>query len=126
LSWRDIKIENIDAIEKCVAEFEITALRFFEELYEDEIIHYGAFKVKIYERQNMHSSSQGSGFTGFTNLRIKSPDGGYEGGIGFGATIEESLEETIRNFMSNLKKFKDEKKSGLNNEDLVLLAYDEF
>lgn len=57
MSWRDIKIQNIDAIEKCVAEFEITALRFFEELYEYDIIHYGAFKVKIYERQNMHSNS---------------------------------------------------------------------
>ncbi|MFU8648890.1 hypothetical protein ACNA06_16410 [Lysinibacillus sp. RSDA_15] len=50
MSWRDIKIDSLDAIEKCVAEFEITALRFFEEIFEENIIHYGAFKVKIYER----------------------------------------------------------------------------
>lgn len=129
MNWKDIKIDNVDYIEKCVAEFEITALDFFEDLYEDDIIHYGSFKVKVYEQQSLQSFSHESpGFTGFTNLRLKDSYGqdGYEGGMGFGRTLEEALENTIRNFMDNLKERKNQRKAGLYKEDLVLLAYDEF
>lgn len=128
MSWRNIKIAHIDYIEKCVAEFEITALNFFEEVYEDGFIHYGAFKVKIYEKQSMHIDNHEHGFTGFTNLRLKDPlnEGGYEGGVGFGHSIEQALESTIRNFTDNIKAYQANKKAGLSEDDFVLLNYDEF
>lgn len=120
LDWKDIRIENVDSIEKCVAEFEITALRFFEELFVGDIIHYGLFKVKIYESQTSPY------FSGFTNLRIRSPEGGYEGGYGSGISIELALENTVRNFMGDLMEYKRQKQSGLCEDDLVLLPYDEY
>lgn len=129
MSWKYIEIDHIDYIEKCVAEFEITALNFFETVYEGDTIHYGSFKVKIYESQNTQLNiDENEKFTGFTNLRLKDPLGlgGYEGGIGFGITIEQALEDTIRNFIGNIKDYKVEKKKGLCKEDFVLLSYDEF
>ncbi|MEC1178602.1 hypothetical protein P9B03_08920 [Metasolibacillus meyeri] len=124
MNWKNIKIAHIDCIEKCVAEFEITALKFFSEVCEDGIIHYGAFKVKIYERQSIHEN----GFTGVTNLRLADPlnKGGYEGGIGFGTSIEQALESTICNFTDNIKAYHAKKKTGLSKDDFVLLNYDEF
>lgn len=129
MSWKDLKIDHIDYIEKCVGEFEITALDFFETVYEGDTIHYGSFKVKIYESQNtLHNTDENDQFTGFTNLRLKDPLGlgGYEGGVGFGITIEQALENTIRNFIGNIKDYKVEKKKGLCIEDFVLLSYDEY
>lgn len=129
MSWKDLKIDHIDYIEKCVGEFEITALDFFETVYEGDTIHYGSFKVKIYESQNtLHNTDENDKFTGFTNLRLKDPLGlgGYEGGVGFGITIEQALENTIRNFIGNIKDYKVEKKKGLCIEDFVLLSYDEY
>lgn len=122
MNWKDIKIDGIDQIEKCIGEFEITALDFFENLYEGDILHYGSFKVKIYEGQN------NAEFTGFTNLRLIDSLGlgGYEGGTGFGTTIEQALEDTIQNFMNNLTEYNKTKKSGLTKEDFVLVSYDEF
>ncbi|MFL0582605.1 hypothetical protein ACH0B6_08535 [Solibacillus silvestris] len=129
MSWKDLKIDHIDYIEKCVGEFEITALDFFETVYEGDTIHYGSFKVKIYESQNtLHNTDENDKFTGFTNLRLKDPLGlgGYEGGVGFGITIEQALENTIRNLIGNIKDYKVEKKKGLCIEDFVLLSYDEY
>lgn len=129
MSWKDIKIDHIDYIEKCVAEFEITALDFFGKVYEGDTIHYGAFKVKVYEDQNIQLRPyENVGFTGFTNLRLKDSLGlgGYEGGIGFGITVEQALEDTIRNFTGNIMDYKVKKKMGLCKEDFVLLDYDEF
>jgi hypothetical protein len=120
LNWKDIRIENVESIEKCVAEFEISALHFFEELFEGDFIPYGLFKVKIYESQIS------SHFSGFTNLRIKTPEGGYEGGYGSGISVELALENTVRNFMGNLQEYKRQKQSGLYEDDLVLLPYDEY
>lgn len=116
MSWKDIKIDHIDYIEKCVAEFEITALDFFETVYEGDTIHYGSFKVKIYESQNTQPNiGENEKFTGFTNLRLKDSlgFGGYEGGIGFGITIEQALEDTVRNFIGNIKDYKVKKKRSL-------------
>lgn len=127
MNWKGIKIDNIEQIEKCVGEFEITALNFFERLFKGDTIHYGSFKVKIYENQNKFSNPYiNANFTGYTNLRIKDSTGGYEGGIGFGATMEEALENTVRNFMNNFTEYNEQKKRGLLKEDLVLLSYDEF
>lgn len=120
LDWKDIRIEGIESIDKCVAEFDISALNFLGELYEGDYIPYGLFKVKIYESQTS------SGFSGFTNLRLKTPEGGYEGGYGFGHSLEGALEDTVRNFMANLIEYKRLKRSGLCENDLVLLTYDEY
>ncbi len=120
LDWKDIRIENVACIEKCVAEFEISALNFFGELFEGDFIPYGLFKVKIYESQTS------SYFSGFTNLRIKTSEGGYEGGYGSGISIELSLENTVRNFMEELMEYKRQKQSGLCEDDLMLLPYDEY
>lgn len=129
MSWRDIKIDHIDYVEKCVGEFEITALRFFKKVYEGDTIHYGAFKVKVYENQNIQLRPyESNGFTGVTNLRLKDPMGlgGYEGGIGFGMTVEQALDETVRKFLRNIMDYKAEKKMGLCKEDFVLIDYNEF
>ena len=129
LSWRDIKIDHIDYVEKCVAEFEITALRFFKKVYEGDTIHYGAFKVKVYQNQNIQLRPyESTEFTGVTNLRLKDSMGlgGYEGGIGFGDTVEQALEDTVRNFFGNVMERKAMKKMGLCKEDFVLIDYDEF
>lgn len=120
MNWKDLKIENVESIEKCVAEFNISALNFLGELFEGDYIPYGLFKVKIYESQTS------SGFSGFTNLRLKTPEGGYEGGYGFGPSIEKALEITVRDFMKDLIEYKNNKKSGLYEDDLVLLTYDEY
>jgi len=124
LSWKDIKIDCIDEIEKCVGEFQISALDFFEDLYEGDTIHYGTFKVKIYENQK--SDTNDLNFTGYTNLKLIDLTGGFEGGIGFGETIEQALEDTIHNFIDKLSDFKKLKKKGLDKEDLTLVDYDEF
>lgn len=127
MSWKDIKINCIDEIEKCVGEFQISALDFFENLYEGDIIHYGTFKIKVYESQgNPINNSNDLNFTGYTNLKLVDPSGGFEGGIGFGGTIEQALEETIHNFIDKLVDYKEAKKKGLDKEDFILVDYDEF
>ncbi|MCP3742380.1 hypothetical protein [Rossellomorea sp. BNER] len=127
MGWKDIKIENVDQIEKCVAEFEITALDFFENLYDGDILHYGAFKVKVYETQIVQfNPDKDFNFIGYTNLKLKDSSGGYEGGIGSGVSLEQALEETIRDFMRKLTEYKAQKSAGLCKEDFVLVDYDEF
>lgn len=54
------------------------------------------FKVKIYEGQD-------GKFTGYTNLRIKDETGVAYGGVGFGNTIDEALEDTINYFLKMLE-----------------------
>jgi hypothetical protein len=85
--WKNIKIEGIAKIEKYVAEFDV---------WELNKTPWGKFKVKIVE------SSNGK-YTGYTNLQLKSiSDASSEGGVGFGNTIEEALEDTIRYFLCML------------------------
>lgn len=76
--------------------------------------------MKIYETQD------DSSFKGYTNLWITDSADGYEGGFGYGTSVEQALEETIRNFMDNLLEHKKNKQAGLSKEDLVLLPYDEY
>ncbi len=85
-SWKDIKIEDIASIKKCVAEFDIGELKKTP---------WAKFKIKIYERQD-------SSFYGYTNLQIKDEDGCPFGGVGYGETIEEALKSTIENFLEML------------------------
>ncbi|MBW5444445.1 hypothetical protein GE107_00005 [Cohnella sp. CFH 77786] len=84
--WKDIKIEGIARIEKCVAEFNI---------WELNLTPWAKFKIKIYEDTN-------GMFYGFTNLQLKSQFG-QEGGVGQGSTIEQALQDTIKNFLKMLR-----------------------
>lgn len=127
LDFKDIRINRVDMIEKFVAEFDITALRFFETIYAGDTIHYGAFKVKVYETNyNNDDAPEEIGFTGYTNLRLRDPDGKHEGGIGYGLTIEESLQKTTAYFLDLIEEYKLDKGTGLSKEDFVIIPYDEF
>lgn len=86
--WHDMKLENVGAIEKTVAEFTI---------WMTGVLPYAKMKVKVFENQ------LGS-YTGRTDLAIKRKvDSSPENGLGDGRTIEEALENTIKNFNNMLK-----------------------
>jgi hypothetical protein len=122
LSWKNIKIEKINNIEKLVAEFDITALDLLSDVFEDEIIHYGGFKVRVYETQDQGSVR----LTGYTNLKILDITGHYEGAVGFGNTIESALEKTIIHFMEKLDDCMSDKGSLLTSKDFKIIKHDEF
>jgi hypothetical protein len=84
--WQEIKIDGIAKITKCVAEFDVMELKHTP---------YAKFKVKIFE-------DAAGNFTGFTNLMAKDALGSPVAGVGYGSTIEEALEDTIRYFLSML------------------------
>jgi hypothetical protein len=96
MEWKDVKIEGIGIIEKCVGEFNV-----FETLKTP----YGKFKVKVYERQNGR-------YVGYTNLLLKDEDGCPFAGVGHGETIEQALYDTIRYFLDMLNE-----RECLNEED---------
>lgn len=107
--WKEIEIIGISAIEKCVAEFQV---------WEIETVPTGKFKVKIFENK------RGS-FKGFTNVGVivnESP----EFGVGSGNTIEMALEDTIRNFLSELNDKKTTKSNELTDEDFVWADPNDF
>jgi hypothetical protein len=86
--WKKLKIENIGAIERCVAEFQV---------WSNNILPYGKMKIKIYERQN-------GTFLGYTDIRvIRKFDNMPEGAVGHGSSIEEALTDTINYFMQMVK-----------------------
>ncbi len=122
-----MRIDRVGLIQRCVAEFDISALRFFEEIYEGDTIHYGGFKVKIYETSYNNDVAPGeSGFTGYVNLKLIDSDGYPEGATGYALTIEEALEKTVSNFLDLVEEFKEEKKKRLQKEDFIIVSYDEF
>ncbi len=89
MGWEDIRIEGISKIDRCVAEFDVWAI---------PTVPYAKFKVKVF------MNVQGN-YTGYTDLTIKSPlDGSPEGGIGFGLSIDEALEDTLKYFMDLVQK----------------------
>ena len=88
MDWKNLKIDGVARIDKCVAEFDV---------WELNLSPWGKFKVKIFE------GSDGR-YTGHTNLRLKSKDGSPEGGVGFGSTVEEALNDTINYFLNMLRK----------------------
>lgn len=82
--WKNLKMDRIGSIEKCVAEFQVWA---------QEILPYGKMKIKIYENQK-------GVFSGYTDIRvIRKFDGSPEGAVGHGKTVDEALEDTINYFM---------------------------
>lgn len=87
VEWKNIKISGIARIEKCVGEFQV---------WELEKTPYGKFKVKIFERID-------GSFAGFTNIRVRNiEDGTPESGVGYGRSIDEALEDTLKNFIELL------------------------
>jgi hypothetical protein len=84
--WKQIKVEGVAYIEKCVAEFKI-----------GEMIKtpHAKFKVKVFERKD-------GTYIGFTNLQLKDETGVPYAGVGFGETIEEALEDTLKYFFEQL------------------------
>lgn len=84
MEWRNIKIQGIGSIEKCVGEFNVA---------ETLKTPYGKFKVKVYERQNGR-------YIGYTNLQLKDEDGCAFPGVGHGETVEEALKDTIEYFLN--------------------------
>ncbi|CAM2898276.1 hypothetical protein HAHI6034_01820 [Hathewaya histolytica] len=96
MEWRNIKIQGIGSIEKCVGEFNVA---------ETLKTPYGKFKVKVYERQNGR-------YIGYTNLQLKDEDGCAFPGVGYGETVEEALKDTIEYFLNMINE-----KQVVNNED---------
>jgi len=82
-SWKNIQVDGIAKIEKCVAEFNI---------WELDISPYAKFKIKVFEDNE-------SKFTGYSNLQVIDSVGNYNCSVGYGNTIEEALENTIRCFI---------------------------
>ena len=85
--WKGIKIDGISSISKIVAYFEVWSINNFP---------HSKIKVKIME-------DQFSSFTGITNVAAKerqllSPDWR----AGFGKSIEEALEDTIKTFLESI------------------------
>ena len=78
LDWKNIKIEGIANIEKCVGEFNVGELLKTP---------YSKFKVKVFE-------SQKGVYTEYTNLFIND-----DPGVGSGKSVEDALKETIENFL---------------------------
>ncbi|QBO35746.1 hypothetical protein EQG49_04350 [Periweissella cryptocerci] len=82
--WQDIKLEKVDGIEKLVGEYVI---------WMQEILPYGKMKIRIYEDQDGQ-------YTGSTDVRILNRiDGSPQGGLGYGDSIDRTLEDTVNNFL---------------------------
>lgn len=82
--WKNIKINGIVKIDRLVDEFEV---------WEFNKIPYGKFKIKIFE------AADGK-FTGRTNLMVIDTTNSFCAGVGYGNTVSEALEDTIRYFYS--------------------------
>lgn len=109
----NLKIYGIDAIEKCVGEFQIWA---------QEILPYGKMKVKIYENQD-------GVFTGYTDVRIiRKFDNDPEGAVGHGKTIDEALIDTLNYFIEIVKENYPIEKypNGLLEENIVYSEFSDF
>lgn len=85
-NWKKVNIEGIAKIEKCVAEFNI---------WELNISPYAKFKIKVFEDNK-------NNFTGYSNIQVIDEVGGYNGAVGYGNTVEEALEDTIKYFFELL------------------------
>jgi hypothetical protein len=84
--WKHISVSGIANIRKCVGEFNV---------YELKKTPWAKFKVKIYEDKN-------GLYVGYTNLLLKDEGGSPYCGVGYGDTVVEALEKTIKCFMKML------------------------
>lgn len=85
-TWKKIKVDGIASIDRCVAEFDVGELKKTP---------YAKFKVKIYEKQD-------GNFLGITNLQVKDKDGCPYGSVGYGKSVKDALEDTIKYFLKML------------------------
>ncbi|WP_010501800.1 hypothetical protein [Paenibacillus elgii] len=86
--WKSIKVDGVTKMEKVVAEFNVWAI---------QKLPFPKFKVKIRE------SSTG-GYSGSTNVAVRSLiDNEPDWIAGFGNTISESLENTIKSFFETIE-----------------------
>lgn len=111
--WRDVNIEYVGAIEKCVAEFQVWMI---------EILPYAKMKVKVYEGADYT-------YTGYTDVRIiRKFDGAPQGAVGYGKTIDEALIDTINYFVQMVKEDypKSEYPNGLSESDIEYTEYSDF
>lgn len=111
--WKEIKLENLSGIDKCVGEFQVWMIG---------ILPYAKMKVKIFE------SNEGK-FTGYTDIQIKrSFDGSFEGAVGFGESVDTALENTIKYFLKMIKSDYPREKypDGLSEEDILYSDYSDF
>lgn len=111
--WHDLKIDRVDKIEKCVGEYQIRM---------HSILAYEKVKIKIYE-------SQDRTYTGVTDVSIKrKSDGEFEAVSGFGNSIEEALEDTIKYFLEIVDSDypSEEYPYGLSGEEVEYMEYSDF
>lgn len=86
--WNELRLEDIECIEKCVAEFQI---------WSNRVLPYGKMKVKIYENQD-------GNYSGYTDIRIiRKFDNSPDGAVGHGDSIESALSDTVNYFMQMVK-----------------------
>ena len=111
--WHELKISQVEKIEKCVAEYQI---------WMHTVLPYGKLKIKIYEDQDKT-------YTGITDVRVRRKfDGEFEGGVGYGKSIEEALEDTIGWFLQvvdmdyPIADYPD----GLTENDIEYVGYSDF
>lgn len=106
--WHQLKLESVGKIERIVAEFTVWMV---------DILPYAKMKVKIYENQC-------GTYEGMTDLGIKRKFDGYpECALGCGGSIEEALENTIKNFNEMLK---EDGLEELKEDDIEYSAYSDF
>ena len=95
--WKDVKLGGVSKIDRLAAEFDVWSI---------EKLPYAKFKVKIFEDIS-------GKYTGYTDVRIKDPATGCpEGAVGWGETVAEALENTVKYFMNEI-----EKRGGVLTED---------
>ncbi len=84
MDWKDVVIDGVVKIEKLADEFEV---------WELDKIPYGKFKVKVFETQE-------GKYIGRTNLMVKDKVNDFSVGIGYGGSVGEALQDTVRYFYS--------------------------
>lgn len=106
--WKEIKIDGVDSIEKCVGEFE---------LWITDLLPYAKCKIKVYEKQD-------GKFYGYSNIQIKrKSDHCFQKAVGYGSTLEEALSETRKKFVCMIHK---DYPKGLEPEDIEYIEYPDF
>lgn len=85
--WKDIRLKYDGKIRRLADEFEVSM---------PAVLPYCKMKVRIYEESDGR-------FRGRTDVMIVRKDGSPESSVGYGTTIEEALEDTIRYFVQMIE-----------------------
>lgn len=105
--WKNTDIPYVQAIEKCVGEFEICISSLFP---------YGKCKVKIFEKQNGE-------YYGYSDIRIKNnANNAYDNIKCYGNTSDEVLDKLMEVFVKMNEKYPE----GLDEDDIKYLEWYEF